>query len=69
MNGESVTFPVRLEAGWYLEYSGGEAVFDANGFTKTETAPEGQFPVLGTEPTRSGFPPTSAKDPAKITVI
>ena len=48
VNGESITFPVRLESDWYLEYSGvGKArVFDANGFTKAEAEPAGEVPDL-----------------------
>ena len=48
INGESVTFPARLETGWYLEFTGqGKArVFDANGFTMAEVAPAGAIPTL-----------------------
>jgi hypothetical protein len=48
VNGASITFPVQLEADWYLEYSGrGNArVFDANGFTKAELPPAGKTPLL-----------------------
>lgn len=48
VNGESLVFPITLEPDWYLEYpgTGNLRVFDANGFTQAEVAPEGNFPAL-----------------------
>ncbi len=52
INGESVSFPVRLQTGWYLEYAGiGNArVFDTNGFEQQAQRPQGVSPVI-----RKGF--------------
>jgi hypothetical protein len=70
INGQTVTFPARLETDWYLEFSGsGKArIFDPNGFTKAEVAPGGPVPVplllRGTN--RIAFEHRGA--PAKVTI-
>ena len=48
IQGESITFPVRLEPDWYLEYEGGGPVrvFDPNGFTQAEVQPQGVVPTV-----------------------
>ena len=48
VNSKSITFPVTIEPGWYLEYAGAGPVrvFDANGFTQREVMPEGSAPAL-----------------------
>ncbi len=48
IQGESITFPVRLEPDWYLEYEGGGSVrvFDPNGFTQAEVQPQGVVPTV-----------------------
>ena len=45
---KSITFPVRLEPGWYLEFQGKGTVrvFDPNGHTMSEVQPEGMIPIL-----------------------
>jgi hypothetical protein len=70
VNGRSFMFPVDLETDWYLEYSGtGKArVFDANGFTKTEVAPEGKVPPLRNGTNMIVFHGESGH-PAKVTFL
>lgn len=48
VRGETIVFPVTLQPGWYLEYTGGDAVrvFDPNGFTKAEVRPRGRVPTI-----------------------
>ena len=48
VDGKSITFPVTLEPGWYLEYEGDGPVrvFDPNGFTKANVAPKGPVPTM-----------------------
>ena len=48
IGGKSITFPVTLEPGWYLEYEGDGPVrvFDPNGFTQAEVEPEGATPTV-----------------------
>jgi len=48
VNSKSITFPVTIEPGWYLEYAGAGPVrvFDANGFTQREVMPEESAPSL-----------------------
>jgi hypothetical protein len=70
LHGETIHFPVRLETGWYLEYSGsGKArVFDANGFTKAEVTPTGDVLRI-----RNGLNRISLlsdrSSPAKVTLV
>jgi hypothetical protein len=68
INGESITFPARLETDWYLEFNGtGKArVFDANGFTKAEVAPTGGIPALRQGRNRIALVGRGA--PAKVTI-
>ena len=49
VQGKSITFPVNLEPGWYLEYAGDGAVrvFDPNGFVKAKAKPKGAVPTIG----------------------
>ena len=46
--GKSITFPVRLEPDWYLEYDGDGPVrvFDPNGFIKAQVQPQGTAPTI-----------------------
>ena len=48
LNGKSITFPVTIEPGWYLEYAGRDParIFDANGFLQAEVMPVGPPPQL-----------------------
>jgi hypothetical protein len=48
INGASITFPVTLEADWYLEYAAGGPVrvFDANGHTKSTAPADQAAPIL-----------------------
>jgi hypothetical protein len=48
INGHSVSFPARLQSGWYLEYAGtGNArVFDANGFEQSVVRPRLRTQVI-----------------------
>ena len=45
---QSITFPVSLQPGWYLEFQGDDAVrvFDPNGHTMANVKPEGTIPIL-----------------------
>jgi hypothetical protein len=69
INGESVSFPAKLQTGWYLEYAGtGNArVFDANGFEQQTIKPNGTSSIL-----RKGFNELRFKcdgcGPVKVTV-
>lgn len=48
INGETVSFPVRLQTGWYLEYSsnGNTRVFNANGFEQQTVRPHAASPII-----------------------
>jgi hypothetical protein len=48
INGESVSFPVRLQTGWYLEYAGNGnvRVFSANGFEQQTVRPRATSPII-----------------------
>ncbi len=48
VKGQSITFPVRLEPDWYLEYDGDGPVrvFDPNGFIKAQVQPQGTAPTI-----------------------
>ena len=48
VGGKSITFPVSLQPGWYLEYEGDGSVrvFDPDGFTKSEVKPQGDVPII-----------------------
>jgi hypothetical protein len=48
INGTAVSFPVKLETGWYLEYAGtgNVRVWNANGFEQQTVRPKGTTPVI-----------------------
>jgi hypothetical protein len=48
VNGKSITFPVTLEPGWYLEYQGGKyaRLFDADGQNKGKITPRNPAPLV-----------------------
>jgi hypothetical protein len=48
INGTPVSFSVRLQTGWYLEYTetGNARVFDANGFVQQTLRPPGTSPLI-----------------------
>jgi hypothetical protein len=56
INGATVTFPVRIETGWYLEYGGGKArLLDSNGFVQKTVTPVGMAPTLRQGSNQIGF--------------
>ncbi|HXB68787.1 MAG TPA: hypothetical protein VNY05_11110, partial [Candidatus Acidoferrales bacterium] len=70
VNGESVTFPSRLENGWYLEYAadGTARVFDSNGFAQKTVPPVGTAPTLRKGLNQIGFHCPGC-GPAKVALI
>lgn len=74
LNGQRLVFPVSLQSGWYLEFSGGEeaVVFDQRGAVVGKVRPEGQAPELRNGENRLRFRcqgPDGLHHRAKITLI